>query len=166
MLRGLFLKNQGVPFLAATAAFLSERLSDLVGVILIALPGAADYPRGKFIIGAGLAMVAAILLALAQARSLAGVSDWIAGRGSERLRKLRHLFDLLIAARRCQGPGLSVVATLLSLAAWSCEAFAFHLVLGRMGVDVGLGWAMSVYALSMLAGAISFLPGGLGGAEG
>ncbi len=166
LLRGVFLKNEGVPFLAATAAFLSERLSDLIGVILIALPGAAEDPRGKIIIGLGLALVASVVVALGQKRAIEGISAWIGRRTSPRLRKFRHLFDLLIAARRCHGFSLSAVATLISLAAWSCEAFAFHLVLDRMGVDVGLGWAMSVYALSMLAGAISFLPGGLGGAEG
>jgi len=38
-------------------------------------------------------------------------------------------------------------------------------VLAAMGVDIGLGFSMSIYALSMLAGAVSFLPGGIGGAE-
>jgi uncharacterized protein (TIRG00374 family) len=34
-----------------------------------------------------------------------------------------------------------------------------------MGLDAPLAFAVFVYAISMLAGALSFLPGGLGGAE-
>ena len=45
-MRGVFLKREGASFLAATAAFLSERLSDLIGIVLIALPGAAGEPSG------------------------------------------------------------------------------------------------------------------------
>jgi uncharacterized protein (TIRG00374 family) len=53
----------------------------------------------------------------------------------------------------------------LSLVAWTAEAWAFHLILQRMGPDIGLTLAVSIYAISMLAGALSFMPGGLGGAE-
>ena len=41
----------------------------------------------------------------------------------------------------------------------------FHWVLQWMGADVPMAFAVFVYALAMLAGAISFMPGGLGGAE-
>jgi uncharacterized protein (TIRG00374 family) len=34
-----------------------------------------------------------------------------------------------------------------------------------MGADIPLAFAVFVYALAMLAGAVSFMPGGLGGAE-
>jgi len=165
LLRALFLKREGASFLVATSAFLSERLSDLIGVLLIALPGAAAFPRGGWIIGAGCGVVGALGLAL----SFSGPVE-IARNALSRLRprfaaKAGSIVALLIATRRCHAPGAFAGATALSLAAWACEAFAFHLVLERMGVDVGLGWAMSVYALAMLAGAISFLPGGVGGAE-
>jgi uncharacterized protein (TIRG00374 family) len=55
--------------------------------------------------------------------------------------------------------------TSLSVVAWSAEALAFHWILNWMGADIELTFAVFVYALAMLAGAISFMPGGLGGAE-
>jgi uncharacterized membrane protein YbhN (UPF0104 family) len=165
LLRAIFLKREGAPLLVATSAFLSERLSDLIGVVLIALPGAIALPRGGWIIGLGALLVGALGLAL----SLGGPLEILRGnlsRLTPRLaQKLKPLVNLLIETRRCHGPSAFAGATALSLLAWACEAYAFHLVLARMGVDVGLGWAMSVYALAMLAGAISFLPGGVGGAE-
>src|SRR5690606_10701430 len=54
---------------------------------------------------------------------------------------------------------------MISVVAWGAEAFAFYWVLGWLGADVSMSFAIFVYALSMLAGGISFLPGGLGSAE-
>jgi uncharacterized protein (TIRG00374 family) len=54
---------------------------------------------------------------------------------------------------------------LLSVAAWSAEGLAFHWILGWMGAEIPLAFSLFVYATAMLAGALSFMPGGLGGAE-
>ena len=58
-----------------------------------------------------------------------------------------------------------MAATALSLVAWAAEAWAFDLILRWMGWDLPLAFAVFVYAIGMLAGALSFMPGGLGGAE-
>ena len=47
LLRGIFLQERGVPFVSATAALLSERLSDLTGVGLLTLPGIAEIVTGE-----------------------------------------------------------------------------------------------------------------------
>jgi uncharacterized membrane protein YbhN (UPF0104 family) len=159
------LKREGAPLLVATSAFLSERLSDLIGVILIALPGAAAFSHGGLIIGVGCAIVAALGVALSLSGPLEIARNKLSFIHLPLAGKARAAVNLLIQTRRCHGAGAFVGATAASLAAWSCEAYAFHLVLARMGIDVGFGRAMSVYALAMLAGAISFLPGGVGGAE-
>jgi uncharacterized protein (TIRG00374 family) len=62
-------------------------------------------------------------------------------------------------------PRLLAFASALSLLAWIAEAWSFYLVLQWMGADVGPMLAMSFYAIAMLAGALSFMPGGIGGAE-
>jgi uncharacterized protein (TIRG00374 family) len=53
----------------------------------------------------------------------------------------------------------------LSLLAWGLEALAFYWILQAMGADVRLTLAIFIYAVAMLAGALSFMPGGLGSAE-
>jgi uncharacterized protein (TIRG00374 family) len=165
MLRGIFLKNRGVPYVRSTAAFLSERLSDLAAVVLITLPGLALYPQGRIFVVAGVAAVALAGLLISQGSALAWLGGRMEGHSSRLVKMARHLVLLLLEARRCHRPAMLLVATALSLAAWSAEAFAFHLVLGWTGIEVGLLFAMFTYALAMLAGALSFLPGGLGGAE-
>ena len=166
LLRGVFLVNHGMPMLRAAAAFLSERLSDLVAVVLISLPGLALLPRGLPVVAAGVVAVVGLGLTLGLADRLDHLARRLeAGRGGFLRAGARKIALLLFEARRCHSPGQTLTATLLSLLAWSAEATAFYLVLRWLGIETGLWYAMSVYALAMLAGALSFLPGGLGGAE-
>ena len=165
LLRGIFLQERGVPFVSATAALLSERLSDLTGVGLLTLPGIAESSRARPVIVTGILAVVLVLFALAQQSALALLAVWMENHDWRMLRKARHFVYLLIEASRCHVPAILAVATCLSLAAWSCEAFAFYFVLVRMGIHVDLWYVMFVYALAVLAGALSFLPGGLGSTE-
>ena len=60
------------------------------------------------------------------------------------------------------------LSSAISILAWGCEAVAFYLVLywAGFGDYSSFTFAIFVYSLSVLIGALSFLPGGLGGAEG
>lgn len=165
MLRGVFLKDRGMPYTHSTAAFLSERLSDLVAIVLLALVGVTLYPQGGSLVFVGLLAVGLGLLLLSRADLLASLADRFAEHPGRLVRTGHHLLRLLAEARRCHAPSLLLPATMLSLIAWSAEAYAFYLILHWMGMEVSASFAFSVYALSMLAGALSFLPGGLGGAE-
>lgn len=163
-LRGVLLKAWGVPYPTSFAAFLSERLSDLLAVVVLTLVGLTIYPAAQPLILAGALALTVIFVVLSSGRllrKLHGVT-----RGNSRLPTMaRHLFEILLEARRCQSPKLLSVATWLSFVAWSAEAWAFSLILQWMGLQVSLYFAVFVYAISMLAGALSFMPGGLGGAE-
>ncbi|MEE4666886.1 lysylphosphatidylglycerol synthase transmembrane domain-containing protein [Pseudomonas alliivorans] len=164
-LRGVLLKPQGVPYPQSFAAFVSERLSDLLAIALLTLFGLSWYPPAQPMIVIGLALVLLGLLTLSQ-RSLL---EWLHGRvpptTSRLTTLLRHLLDVLLAARQCHRLDVLLAASLLSLSAWSAEALAFHWVLGWMGAEIPMTFAVFTYALAMLAGALSFMPGGLGGAE-
>ncbi len=164
-IRSVFLKRWGVGYAASLAALVSERLSDLIAIVLLALLGLSFYPEARVLVGTGAAAVVVALVALSQ--------EPILRRWHERSRAAlgwvgkwwHRLLHLLLEARRCHRPGLMTAATALSLVAWSAEALAFHWVLQWLGGDFPMAFAFFVYALSMLAGAASFLPGGLGGAE-
>lgn len=162
-LRGLLLRRWQMPYQKSLAAFLSERLSDLLAVVLLTLAGLSLYPAARPLMLAGALAVAVAFCVLASERLLLRLRHMLAGTG--RLQLLQHLADILLQARRCHTPVLLVVATMLSLVAWAAEAWAFHLILGWMGLDTSLAFAVFVYAIAMLAGALSFIPGGLGGAE-
>jgi uncharacterized protein (TIRG00374 family) len=146
------------------AAFFSERLSDLLAVVLLALLGLSLYPdtRPVVAVGAGLVLVGLFTL------TNEALTNWLGARvtGTTRVAVLlRNLITVLQQARHCHEPGLLSAATVLSVIAWAAEAWAFYLILGWMNVEASLTLAIFVYAMSMLGGALSFMPGGLGGAE-
>lgn len=165
MLRGVFLKQHGMPYTHSTAAFLSERLSDLAAIVLLALLGATLYPQGGVLLWMGAAVVLLGLLLLTRAHHLMPWAERLSTREGRLAQAAFHLIHLLSKARACHRPSLLLWATALSLIAWAAEAYAFYLILSWIGLEVSISFAFSVYALSMLAGALSFLPGGLGGAE-
>ena len=53
----------------------------------------------------------------------------------------------------------------IGLVAWGAEGVAFYYIMHVLGSDLTLQGALFIYAFSMLVGALSFLPGGLGGTE-
>jgi uncharacterized protein (TIRG00374 family) len=163
--RGVLLKPWGVPYAKSFAAFISERLSDLCAIVLLTLFGLTLYPAARPLIVAGAAMIVAAFLVLSQRQAVQRLSVAVASRPGRPAVLLARLLRVLEEAQRCHAVGLLLGATTLSVAAWSAEAIAFHWVLGWMGSDVPLAFAAFVYAISMLAGALSFMPGGLGGAE-
>ena len=165
MLRGVFLKARGMPYSQSTAAFLSDRLSDLVAIILLTLQGITLYPQGRNIVLAGIAAVAIGLLLLSQKNWLMILADHASKYTGRVATGIHHFLLSLVEAYCCHTPKLLLSATLLSLLAWSAEAYGFYLILHWMGTEFGISFSFFVYAISGLAGAISFLPGGLGGAE-
>ena len=164
-LRGVLLQRWGVPYPHSFAAFFSERLSDLVAIVLLALLGLSTHASARPLVISGLVLSLLGLAVLANGRWTQALLDRVHETGSRARRGLRHLLTVLVEARHCHAPGVLAQASLLALVAWSAEAWAFHLILHRMGADTPLVFAVFVYAVSMLAGALSFTPGGLGSAE-
>ena len=60
---------------------------------------------------------------------------------------------------------LLLPATGLGLLGWVAEAYSFYLLLMWMGADVGLWMAAAIFIFSTLAGGLTGVPGGVGGAE-
>ena len=84
-------------------------------------------------------------------------------------RRLPRLFARVRRAARSlsafSGPTILLAAGLLGVVGWFAEGYAFHLLLGWMGTDIGLWSAVGIFTFSTLAGGLTGAPGGLGGAE-
>ena len=163
--RGLLLKRRGVPYPDSFAAFFSERLSDLIAIVLLTLLGLSLYPQAWPLILLGGLLCLGLLAMLGWREGLLGLQRRLPHLGRWQ-RWVGHGFEILLQAQRCHRPALLLLATLLSLLGWTAEAFAFHLILDWMGVEASFMFAAFVFALAMLAGALSFTPGGLGSTEG
>lgn len=164
-IRSGLLKRHGVPYSRSLAALLSERLSDLLAITALAAIGLGHHPQTRPVAMAGLLIILITLFLLSQHRLLGRALHWLDARRGRAVELLRHALTMLLDARRCHSPRLLISGSSLSLAGWGAEALAFHFLLQWLGADVSLAFSVFVYAASTLAGALSFMPGGLGGTE-
>jgi uncharacterized protein (TIRG00374 family) len=166
MMRSVLLKKHGVPYAHSIAAFMSERLSDLLAIVLLALCGLYTYPRASLAVLAAASIGAFALVMLSRRelpRATAQTSTSLASGAIGKFIEQAHA--TLRAARQCHTPTMLWQSGVLSVLAWSAEAIALFLILRWLGADVPLEFAVFVYGASILAGVITLLPGGLGGTE-
>jgi glycosyltransferase 2 family protein len=162
--RSVYLRGSGVPWSSGLAALAAERVLDLAAVALLAtlaLASFADYVLAAVIVGV---CIGALLFILVHHR----VSEKLLALWpeSERWPNLKHgLQQMLARSRRLLLPRRLVFGLALGLVAWSAEGLGFYFLVVWLSADTEAFAAIGIYAASMLAGALSFLPGGLGGAE-
>lgn len=158
----LLREAHGVPMARTAPIVVAERLTDLVALAALALVGVGALAGGERVAWVALGLVA-LALAVAASEKLAHLAiDLVAslpmvGKLAPKLRELYASLRALVA------PGPLVGATLLSLLAWIAECLSFWVVLrGFPGADASLKLCTFIYATMTIAGALSFLPGGLG----
>lgn len=164
-LRGVLLKRWDVPYAHSFAALFSERLADLLAMVGLALFGLSTHPEWLSMIVASLVLLACAGSMMFSPGLVSAIDRRINQRPDGFSRLLRHAIEVLYQSRRCHTPRRLVGAMFISLLAWGLEALAYYWILQAMGADVSLTSAMFIYAVAMLAGALSFMPGGLGSAE-
>jgi glycosyltransferase 2 family protein len=139
----------------------AERVTDLISVVILGLVGVALYGVAVAMVVAGTVAMALGMLVIAY-RPLAYGSirflEWM--KISRKLTsKLRELYDNLAHLVK---PAPLTWATAMGMAAWLCECLGFALIVRSFpGAQVPMGLAMLIYAATTVAGALSFLPGGL-----
>lgn len=163
LIRSLFLKPYGVQFHHSAAMFFSERLADLVAIVALTAIGFTHLPGGA-------AYFALLVVAL-----LGGMLLLRTPWPERLLRRLAHwrndspgliwLSDVAASSRPFWRGRLLWQAQGITLLAWLGEGVGAYLILHSLQPDIALSFALFVYGFAMLVGALSFLPGGLGGTE-
>ena len=166
MLKAYLLREtHGVPMARTAPTVVAERATDLLALVALALVG-VEALGGNAHLWAAVGLVGA-LVGLASSRRLAHFLIDVAARLpmlGKLAPKLREFYDATAVLLR---PTPLLLATLLSIAAWACECLAFWVVLrGFPGASASLELCTFIYAAMTIAGALSFLPGGLGVQEG
>lgn len=165
LLRSVLLLRRGIPFARSAAAFISERISDVVAIVLIALPAIAIDERMRSVLIFGALAICAAFVMLSNDALLSTLRARTKTRTTRPYRFVTHIIDMLEEARACHTPAILLAGLALAIAAWAAEGVAFWFVLERMGAEITPPHALFIYAAAMLAGALTFVPGGLGGTE-
>ncbi|MBI3481024.1 MAG: flippase-like domain-containing protein [Nitrosomonadales bacterium] len=165
-IRSVFLKQHGVSYPESLAAFFSEHFANLIVMLLLVAVGLWIYPQAQMLVVILAAMILAVLVVLQQTRWLQALESFAEKRLSARMGRLvSHAIEIVLHSGRCFSLTMLLYGIVLGFVAWGAEGMAFYYVMRLLGSDLPLQVALFIYAFSMLIGALSFLPGGLGGAE-
>lgn len=165
-IRSVLLRPHGVPYHTSLACFFTERFLDLVVVALLALLIVLNFTgyTGFVVVFTG---VLVLLLPFIRSQYLLELlQSWQHRFKESRLGwLLGHIANLLQNARGFLASKLLYMGLITGLVSWSIQGFAFFFILHSLGFETSIAIAMGIYALSLLAGAASFIPGGIGSTE-
>jgi uncharacterized protein (TIRG00374 family) len=160
-----------VPIQRTAPIVVAERVTDLIGVIVLITVGSFSFKGGLVWASVGAAVVLTLLVFLSSPRLLRGFLDLLprlpgplGRKAAQVVPKVEEALDKL---RELTTPRRLVWPTLLSIAAWTSEGVALWVILNGFGGHVpALPFTAFVYATATLAGALIPVPGGLGVTDG
>ncbi len=163
--KGVFLKQDyGVPVTKVVGILVVERLMDLWGVLLLGSFSLLLFKgwEGLFLLCAGVVVIGGIFLCMERLyrpvlERLAGMSflSWACSK----------VLETLLAGKHLMTPRVFFVGLLVSAVAWGMESVSFYVVMEGFALPASLLQANFVYCFSTIVGALSMLPGGIGGTE-
>jgi len=158
-------RSFGTPADAGLSLVVADRFYDAVALTVILLVGALAFTHAG----------AAPLVMLAVVVAVVAVLGWLASAPhfwSAAERRLPRLARAIGGVRRTLGhlsavsrPQKLPIFALPSLVGFAIQGLAPMLLLADMGIALGVGESIVIFAFATLVGGASFLPGGLGGFE-
>lgn len=166
LLRIRYFSRLGVRHQLVISAFIYERAFDLIVVLLIALLAAAQLGASSLITTFVLFVITAVFLFYKNPSWLVFISVKLRSYHFRKLSKLvKALRDGLQGLHLWINPLDICVSFALGLIAWLLTSYVFVWLLIKLGLDIPVLSALAIYPISMLIGAASMLPGGVGSTE-
>lgn len=162
-LKALMLRDAfDVPLVRSSPIPIAERLTDLVGMLLLGGVASFVLEGGVFIAGACVATAVAVGVVLFWQRP----REWLIDRVTS-TKRLANVRVKLLAAHDALSdlvtPSTFAAGTLLSMLAWSLHGLSLAAAAsGFPDVDLSVMESMVAYSAPILAGALALIPGGLG----
>jgi uncharacterized protein (TIRG00374 family) len=168
VLRSALLLHRGVSVPGSIAAFLADRGSDVVGMAMLGAGAAlfAGSRESSLEAIAVLLLVATTLFAVAVRRGL--ISRFNAPgplRSGRWLRAVRALVGPLEYWATLWSPARSIAYALFAVVAYGIQALVLSFYVQALGSDLSAVVCIEIFAVAMLLGAASMVPGGLGATE-
>jgi uncharacterized protein (TIRG00374 family) len=155
-----------IPATQTAPIVVAERVTDLIALLLVAVVGVALYGVQTTLVLAAAGIIVFGLVLLAWPRPTRWLID-LATRPAFARRFRTPLHEIYTGLASLCRPKLLIIATLIAIPAWGAECIGFGLIVNAFpGAEVSMGLATVIYAATSIAGALSFLPGGLGVTEG
>lgn len=166
LIRIRYFSHQGLAPWKVIAAFVYERVFDLLVVLMLS---ALVINRKDLFVFALLfvgMIVAVLVFIVLKTTWLSKVSVYLRYYRFKKLARLcAVLGNGLNACRKWVTPLDIVIVMILGIAAWGVTSFAFLCLLNHLNVQIDSLSALAIYPLALLTGAASMLPGGIGSTE-
>jgi uncharacterized membrane protein YbhN (UPF0104 family) len=147
VLKSVLLKRSyDVPIRRSAPIVLVERITDALGVVLVTVVAGSLAASSWPFVAATLAGTAVLLVAVR----------------TPFLDRFQVVADARAAAGQLLGPGLLALMTLASALAWFCICLSVYVCVRGLDLDVSLADTTVAFSVAALAGALLFVPGGLG----
>jgi uncharacterized protein (TIRG00374 family) len=166
-LRSLYLKPLGIKYSHSLSVLFVERLMDLIIILAMSLLSLSYFDdKGIQYTAAAGGLLILVLLPLIREQAFWRFIRRLALPLPNRLVKaLDNLINLIETSSSLLQKHNLYLGLLLGLVAWGLEGVGFYVILQTLNVECPLSLAIGIYAMSVLVGALSFLPGGLGTTE-
>lgn len=169
-LRSVYLHRHGVKYSHSLASFFTERLLDVLVMLILASSILFNLDKSEshyvlFVIS--LIVIIGLLLPFLGSRQPQHILRFLIHHLSNKtiLLFLKHALSLLQSAHSLLSIKILPQGIFLGFMAWFIQGLAFHFILIQVGFPLDLSMTLTIYALSILAGAASFIPGGIGATE-
>jgi uncharacterized protein (TIRG00374 family) len=161
----LLRESRGIPAARTAPIVIAERFTDLLGLLLLTGVGVMRFEVDRRFLAAGAVLIGLGLLVVS-VESVAVFALRLVARVPGVRRFAPKLDEFYRSTATLLRPAPLVVAVLLAVVAWAFECLAFWVIVrGFPGAEIALRAAVFIYATMTVAGALSFLPGGLGVTE-
>nr|WP_319374380.1 lysylphosphatidylglycerol synthase transmembrane domain-containing protein [uncultured Methanobacterium sp.] len=139
-----------------------DRLTDLLGLIILSLSGIIYYKSGIYIILILVIIFACFIVAIKSetiSNRLISILENRASKYSQDIKQMHQSFKKSMEVKYLIG------MSAISVLAWFMECLALFFVIYGFEESLGIVLSTFIYSFASLAGAVSMIPGGLGVAE-
>ncbi len=155
----------GFRYARTAAVMIGDRVGDMAAVLALCLFGVGaftGYAQATMIAAAVILVLAVLLARTGPLLSAIGVAYGVVGKWPRLFASARHSVR---QTARLFSPSLMIAVLALGGIGWLAECFGLFWLVNVMGAQISLQGAVFVFAFSLLVGAASMLPGGLGSTE-
>ncbi len=165
-IKSLLLKRRhNIPVAPTLAGLFCERFTDALSVLLLICLSLFSVVQGQgAIVAVGLVQLA-IIIALQQPKLIKQIlKPFTRWRRLHRI--IENIENLIDSTSTLLKLHVLIGSTLLALLAWGLEGIGLYLIFHHLGAEsITLYQAVLIHTASSLMGALSLLPGGIGGTE-
>jgi len=160
MVRSFYLATLGIEYAQSLAAFFSDRILDVLAVLTLSVfLFVWSFPEYKLWIALGAGVILFLFFLLRSTLLPLLIKKFFKERSKTFLLSFQNSVRTFLDNR-----SLHKVLP-LSLLAWAVQGYGLYIIVKSLGFEADPLLVIGIYNISILAGALSFIPGGIGTTE-